>query len=254
MGETTIRQPHDKCTAILLADVVNRADIWMVQSRSSLGFAAKALERLGVLGQFFREEFESDKTVEPGVFSLVDHTHPPAAQLLDDAIVRNGLADHRTGILGLEVWQVNEAAVNWLGFTMISAVASTTYEAESPNTGKLGCGFLNAPRSFVCAWVGLVEEDEETPALLLGLLYERDVRGNSAPVLRADNSGKRQGPASGGCDHRYNVYRGLRRHPTFREETFCQTIFQLGRRCGTVTTAVLNPTLPALSFALIVIV
>jgi hypothetical protein len=28
------------------------------------------------------------------VFSFVDHTHPTATQLLDDAVVRDGLPDH----------------------------------------------------------------------------------------------------------------------------------------------------------------
>ena len=31
---------------------------------------------------------------EFSVLGLVDHTHPAAAQLLDDAVVRDGLADH----------------------------------------------------------------------------------------------------------------------------------------------------------------
>ncbi len=35
--------------------------------------------------------------MESRVFGLVDHTHPAAAQLLDDAIVRDGLADQRIG-------------------------------------------------------------------------------------------------------------------------------------------------------------
>jgi hypothetical protein len=32
--------------------------------------------------------------MQPGVLSLVDHTHPETAELLDDAIVRDGLVDH----------------------------------------------------------------------------------------------------------------------------------------------------------------
>ena len=40
-----------------------------------------------------RQELQGDKSVQGYVFSLVDHTHPPATQLLDDAVVRNGLAD-----------------------------------------------------------------------------------------------------------------------------------------------------------------
>jgi hypothetical protein len=40
-----------------------------------------------------RQEFEGDAAVQPGVLGLVDHTHPAAAQLLDDAVMRDGLAD-----------------------------------------------------------------------------------------------------------------------------------------------------------------
>jgi len=32
--------------------------------------------------------------VQGYVLGLVDHTHPAAAELLDDPVVRNGLADH----------------------------------------------------------------------------------------------------------------------------------------------------------------
>jgi signal transduction histidine kinase len=36
----------------------------------------------------------SDKAPERGVLGLVDHTHPAATELLDNAVVRNDLADH----------------------------------------------------------------------------------------------------------------------------------------------------------------
>jgi hypothetical protein len=32
--------------------------------------------------------------VQADVFSFVHHPHPAAAQLLDDAVMRDGLADH----------------------------------------------------------------------------------------------------------------------------------------------------------------
>jgi hypothetical protein len=51
---------------------------------------------------------ECDKTVEAGVFGFVDHTHPATAQLLDNAIVRDGLADHWAAMLGVQIRQVNE--------------------------------------------------------------------------------------------------------------------------------------------------
>jgi hypothetical protein len=58
--------------------------------------------------QVFGKEFESYKPVEASVFGLVNDAHSPTAQLLDDAVVRYRLADHRADILGREVGQVNE--------------------------------------------------------------------------------------------------------------------------------------------------
>jgi hypothetical protein len=60
--------------------------------------------------------------VQLEVFGFVDHTHPSIAELRDDAIVRDGLADHRKeplspGILGAhftasqykgEIWVVRQ--------------------------------------------------------------------------------------------------------------------------------------------------
>jgi hypothetical protein len=44
----------------VLADVVDGADIRMIQRGRSLGFTLKAAERLRILRKFLRKEFESD--------------------------------------------------------------------------------------------------------------------------------------------------------------------------------------------------
>ena len=51
-----------------------------------------------VLGYTFRQEFQCHVAVQPRVFGLVDHTHPAPAQLLDDAVMGDGLADERVGV------------------------------------------------------------------------------------------------------------------------------------------------------------
>ena len=48
----------------------------------------------GVAEEPLGEELQRHLPAEAGVLSLVDDTHAPAAQLLQDAVVRNGLADH----------------------------------------------------------------------------------------------------------------------------------------------------------------
>jgi hypothetical protein len=47
-----------------------------------------------VFGHVIGQELEGNKTPELHILGLVDHPHPAAAQLLDDAVVRDVLADH----------------------------------------------------------------------------------------------------------------------------------------------------------------
>ena len=84
---------------ILLTDVKDHANIGMIQRGGSLRFALKTSEGLCISGHFFRQEFESDKTVETNVLGFIDNTHAPTAELLDDAEVRDGLAEHQGQIL-----------------------------------------------------------------------------------------------------------------------------------------------------------
>ena len=83
-----------KALAFLLADVVNSADVGMIQSGRGLRFALEAAKRLRVAGHFVGQELQGDEAMEASVFGLVDDAHPAAAELFDDAVMRNGLADH----------------------------------------------------------------------------------------------------------------------------------------------------------------
>src|SRR5215813_2337198 len=45
-----------------------------------------------------RQELQGDETSKIEVLGLVHHTHPAAAELLDDAVMRDGLPDHWANI------------------------------------------------------------------------------------------------------------------------------------------------------------
>ena len=79
--------------AVGFADVVNGADVGMIQRGGGARFAAEAFERLRVFGQFIGEEFQRDEAAEVGVLSLVNHAHAATAEFFDDAVVRDGLAN-----------------------------------------------------------------------------------------------------------------------------------------------------------------
>ena len=96
----------DERLPILLADIKNHANIGVIQRGGNLGFALKTSEGLRVFGHFFRHEFEGDKTVETNILGLINNTHTATAELLDDAVVRDGLADHeRAQEAGLLYWE-----------------------------------------------------------------------------------------------------------------------------------------------------
>jgi len=85
---------HDKGAAIVLADLVNRANVGMVQGRGSPCLTAKALQSDGALRQIVRQKLERHVAAEAQVFRFVHHTHSPATQALENAVMRDGLADH----------------------------------------------------------------------------------------------------------------------------------------------------------------
>lgn len=57
-----------------------------------------------VARKFRGQEFESDATAESEILSLVDYTHAAASELVEDAVMRNGRAEHKLhAMLGGEV-------------------------------------------------------------------------------------------------------------------------------------------------------
>jgi hypothetical protein len=85
---------HDEQAAAVLSKLVNRADVRMIQRGCGAGFAFEALSGLGARGRVGREELDRDLAAETFMPAPVDDAHAAAADLLQNAIVRDGLADH----------------------------------------------------------------------------------------------------------------------------------------------------------------
>jgi len=71
----------------MLADFVDGANVRVVERGGGAGLALETLEGLGLMGQLWGKDLQCYEAAEFGVLSLVDHTHPAAAQLLNDAVV-----------------------------------------------------------------------------------------------------------------------------------------------------------------------
>src|SRR6202790_2156403 len=91
---------HDERTIDVLADFVNGADIRMVEGRGGTRLAAETCQDLRVLLQIVGQKLQRNETAQLQVLGFIHHTHPATAELLDDAIVRDGLADHTQGCYG----------------------------------------------------------------------------------------------------------------------------------------------------------
>ena len=89
---------HDIRATVFLADIVNGANVGVIECGSGLRFTAKAFQRLRVARQFFGQEFQTDRAMQPRVLGLINHTHPAAAQLLDDSVMGNCSPNERRRI------------------------------------------------------------------------------------------------------------------------------------------------------------
>ena len=70
---------HDeKVDAVLVTDVVERADVRVRQRRDRLRLPLEALTHLGVRGQMRWEDFDRDGPVQPRVLRPIDLPHSPA--------------------------------------------------------------------------------------------------------------------------------------------------------------------------------
>jgi hypothetical protein len=84
----------NKTSAIALADFVDSANVGMVKRRCRSCFPAETIECGSVFSNGVGEEFQRDESAKRKVFGLIDNAHAATAEFLDDAIVRDGLANH----------------------------------------------------------------------------------------------------------------------------------------------------------------
>ena len=81
----------------MLANVVDRADVRMIQCGGRAGLPPKTFQRLGSCATSSGRNF-SATTRPSSVLGLINHTHPPAPKLFQDAIVRDSATDDRRRI------------------------------------------------------------------------------------------------------------------------------------------------------------
>src|SRR6202050_5190129 len=88
----------DEGTPFEFTNIVNDADIGVIEGGGGTRLAMEALDGLGVLRNVIGEEFEGDVAAEAGIFGFVDHAHTAAAEFFEDGVMGDGGADDGGGV------------------------------------------------------------------------------------------------------------------------------------------------------------
>jgi hypothetical protein len=63
----------------------------VVQGRRSFRFPLETAKGLRIVGEFFGKELQGNMATESEVFRFLDHTHAPATDPAEDAVIGNRL-------------------------------------------------------------------------------------------------------------------------------------------------------------------
>src|ERR1700687_2996920 len=110
-----LQQFHgDEASSIGFVNLIDRADVRMVQRGRSFGFPLETAEGLCIVGEFVGKELQGNVPTELEVFRLIHNTHAPAPDLAVDAVMGNRLTDglgwrgHWLDMLGGRPWKANK--------------------------------------------------------------------------------------------------------------------------------------------------
>jgi hypothetical protein len=87
----------DERLTFVLANIVDRADVGMVQCGCRPRFDSEAFDGLSIARQFLGDELECDRPAKAGVVGAVHDAHATGSQLIDHPIVSDCFANHTEG-------------------------------------------------------------------------------------------------------------------------------------------------------------
>ena len=108
-----VQQLHGQEGALFVfADLVDDADIRMVQRGGGARLAPKSLQSVRVAREFVGQEFQSDVPPQIEIFGLVNDAHAAAAQFAQNCVMREGLTDHGSSAIRIVMLGDGGARVN----------------------------------------------------------------------------------------------------------------------------------------------
>ena len=70
---------HDEGLTVLIIDLVNGADVRVIQRRGGFSLALEAAQSLGIFGYIVGQKLQGDESAELDVFRFVDDAHTAPA-------------------------------------------------------------------------------------------------------------------------------------------------------------------------------
>ena len=86
----------DERPSVVGADLVNGADVGMIQRRSRARFQPEPFQRAVFLHEFVGQELQRHEPPKFEVLGFVDQAHTPTSEQLQNPVVRDGGIDHST--------------------------------------------------------------------------------------------------------------------------------------------------------------
>jgi hypothetical protein len=129
---------YDKWLTLSLPDLVNGADVGVVECRCCPCLTAEALQCVRVISKFGWKKLDRNESAEFRVLSLIDDTHPAATEFLGYAVMRDGLTSQlERSAPGAECYGKAKCYVNEQGrYTLSEKPIHPTKSGLSP-TGEL---------------------------------------------------------------------------------------------------------------------
>jgi hypothetical protein len=82
-----VEKLHDEIRhASLIAHVVQRTDVWMIEARDAAGFAVESIAKLRVGGEHIGQDLDGHDPIQPRITRAIDFTHPARANRGDDIV------------------------------------------------------------------------------------------------------------------------------------------------------------------------
>src|SRR5215813_1505036 len=80
---------HHKRPSLAFPEIIDSANVWMIECRGSSGLALEAFEGLCIPGQFLRQKLQGHMPAKSGVLRFIDYSHAAAAEFVENLVMRD---------------------------------------------------------------------------------------------------------------------------------------------------------------------